>query len=156
MALVLGLGYICQNTRRVNHSTTTTTTQQEMALYLMNLLTKLTNNSCPDLPKVHLVKRTREELDQPLEAAPPTKIQKIDKVPEETIILFETETEYNERIKDEEIEKLKQENEKLKKSNEDKDEIIKILTQQLAAASKKTDAKYKIEVPLNFGVLNCN
>ena len=73
----------------------------------MNLLTKLTNNSCSDLPKVHLVKRRREDLDQPLEAAPPTKIQKIDQVPEETIILFETETEYNERIKDEEIEKLK-------------------------------------------------
>ena len=73
--------------------TTTTTTRQEMALYLMNLLTKLTNNSCSDLPKVHLVKRRREDLDQPLEAAPPTKIQKIDQVPEETIILFETETE---------------------------------------------------------------
>lgn len=142
-----------------------------MALnYLSQLFSTLSESiikkdSAMQLPQVNLVKRKRSDSDFE-EPQLPTKKQKIQElehiefpttIPYETeVITYETESEYDARIKNEEIQKLKEKNTKLKKQLEDKDEIIKVLTQQLAAASKKTDAKFNIEVPLNFGVLNCN
>lgn len=130
---------------------------------LFNLLSESTSKKV-ELPQVNLVKRKRG--DSEFEAPLPTKKQKIQEsdniefpttIPYDAdIITYETESEYALRLKNEEIQTLKQKNTKLKKQLEDKDEVIKILTQQLAAASKKTDAKFNIEVPLNFGVLNCN
>ena len=121
-----------------------------------------------ELPKVDLIKRKRnlrEVLEEETEI-PPSKKQKVESPAplefpnfdstETEVFTYETEAEYSARIKDEQIETLKVKNQKLKKQLEDKDEIIKVLTQQLAAASKKSEAKYNIEVPLNFGVLNCS
>lgn len=122
-----------------------------------------------ELPQVNLVKKKRnfnQVLEEEETEMPPTKKQKVGfsaplEFPnfnsEETQeFIYETEVEYITRVKDEEIEALKLKNQKLEKQVEDKDEIIKVLTQQLAAASKKSDAKFNIEVPLNFGVLNCS
>lgn len=127
-----------------------------MALYLYNLLSKI-QVAKPTITR----KRTRSEFEEDENIAPPAKIQKALEEPvpensyEEDEIIFETIEEHDLRKKDEEIQKLKSKNKKLKKSNEDKDAIIKMLTQQLAEASKKSGAKFNIEVPLNFGVLNC-
>ena len=139
-----------------------------MALNLISFVTKMMSSSSSskvDLPEINLVKRSRPNFEECISMVPPAKIpkfeeeQKIESIQPiadlETEILFETEAEHISRVKDEEIAQLKAKNRKLKKSNEDKDAIIKMLTEQLAAANKKTDSKFNIEIPLNFGVLNC-
>lgn len=142
-----------------------------MASYLSQFLHLLSsaackNNSDIELPTPQLINRKRnlsEVLEEDPEM-PPLKKQKVQAcetnpfaqfAPEETsIISFETEAEYNARMKDEEIAALKLKNKKLKSQLSDKDEIIKILTKQLAA--KKSDARYNVEFPVNFGVFNCS
>lgn len=141
----------------------------KMALNLISMVTKYfenNNNSAKfELPEVNLVKRSRSNFEEALSAVPPAKMPKFEEeqkiencapyCEEEEEITYETEAENIKRIKDQEIAQLKEKNRKLKKSNEDKDAIIKMLTEQLAAANKKSDSKFNIEIPLNFGVLNC-